>query len=91
MPDVFDSIRTACAQVARGATWVHIDHARLATYAAEIAPAVLAVVDEDPGRERFDDLETTVSFVLALDAVNFGSGWFPHLRKRPRRRLTRWW
>lgn len=83
MPDVFDSIRTACAQVARGATWVRIDHARLAAYAAEIAPAVLAVVDEDPGRERFDDLETTVSFVLALDAVNFGSGWFPHLRKRP--------
>lgn len=25
----------------------------------------------------------TVSYVLALDAVNFGSGWFPSLHKRP--------
>ncbi|MFQ5557607.1 MAG: queuosine salvage family protein [Acidimicrobiales bacterium] len=25
----------------------------------------------------------TASFVMTLDSVNFGSGWFPHLRKRP--------
>jgi hypothetical protein len=32
-----------------------------------------------------DDDETRVLFVLALDAVNFGSGWFPRLAKRPGR------
>lgn len=27
--------------------------------------------------------DETVAYVLTLDTVNFGSGWFPHLRKRP--------
>lgn len=82
-PDVFDRIRDACAQVARGATWVRIDEDRLASYAHELAPLLHDVADDDPGRARFDDVETTVAFVLALDAINFGSGWFPVLRKRP--------
>lgn len=83
MADVFDNIRAACALVADQANWVHIDHERLASYADEIATDVLCVDESDPGRERFDDLETTVSFVVSLDAVNFGSGYFPYLRKRP--------
>jgi hypothetical protein len=29
--------------------------------------------------------EAVAAYVLALDAVNFGSGWFPTLRKRPGR------
>src|SRR5262249_14454004 len=28
------------------------------------------------------DAESLAAFVLTLDAVNFGSGWFPHLKKR---------
>ena len=31
-------------------------------------------------RER--DLETRAAYWLTLDAINFGSGWFPTLRKR---------
>ncbi len=83
MTDVFDNIRTSCARVAERAAWVHIDHERLASYATEIASDVLFVDQNDPGRERFEDLEATVSFVVTLDAVNFGSGYFPFLRKRP--------
>jgi hypothetical protein len=83
MTDVFDDIRRACALVAERAVWVRIDHERLASYAADIADDVLFVDENDPGRERFEDLETTVSFVVSLDAVNFGSGYFPFLRKRP--------
>lgn len=29
------------------------------------------------------DTQTTVAYFLTLDTVNFGSGYFPHLRKRP--------
>jgi hypothetical protein len=32
---------------------------------------------------RLGSVDDTVAFVVALDAVNFGSGWFPVLRKRP--------
>ncbi len=37
----------------------------------------------DPGRQRIGDDEATAAFVISLDAINFGSGWFPTLRKRP--------
>ncbi len=36
----------------------------------------------DPAHDRRADADSTLAFVLTLDAVNFGSGWFPHLRKR---------
>ena len=37
----------------------------------------------DPAHDRRADADSTLAFVLTLDAVNFGSGWFPHLHKRP--------
>lgn len=83
MHDVFDAIRLACAEVAADARWVRIDHERVATYADELRTQVITIDDTDPGREPFADQETTISFVVALDAVNFGSGYFPWLRKRP--------
>jgi hypothetical protein len=81
MHDVFDEIREACAQVSAGARWVRIDHERLGSYADELCSRFSTIGGDDPGRERFDDLETTVAFVVSLDAINFGSGWFPELRK----------
>jgi hypothetical protein len=62
---------------------VRIDHDRLAPYARELQPLLDAPVDDDPGRMRLGTVDDTVMFVVALDAVNFGSGWFPVLRKRP--------
>lgn len=83
MPDVFAEIRQACARVAADARWVQVDHERVRAYATELRSQVQSIDDSDPGRERFGDLETTIAFVVSLDAINFGSGWFPHLRKRP--------
>ena len=37
---------------------------------------------EDPGRQRLGDDESSAAFVITLDAINFGSGYFPYLRKR---------
>ena len=37
----------------------------------------------DPGRHHRGDAVSTLSFIVTLDAINFGSGWFPHLNKRP--------
>jgi hypothetical protein len=81
---VLGQIRAACRTVAEGAGSVHIDHDRLVAYADELRPLLAApIVEDDPGRDRLATVEETVSFVVALDAVNFGSGWFPVLRKRP--------
>ena len=37
----------------------------------------------DPAHHHLGDPASTVAFVITLDAINFGSGYFPHLRKRP--------
>jgi len=79
---VLEEIRSTCAAVSAQATQVRIDEARLDGYAAELRAAE-RVPDDDPGRMRLRTVEDTVAFVVALDAVNFGSGWFPVLRKRP--------
>lgn len=80
---VLDEIRARCREVADGASVVRIDLDRLPAYAEELRPLVAAPVDDDPGRMRLGSVTDTVAFVVALDAVNFGSGWFPLLRKRP--------
>ena len=38
----------------------------------------------DPGRHYLAGApEEVAHFMLVLDSINFGSGWFPTLRKRP--------
>jgi hypothetical protein len=83
MRDIFDAIRHACREVSRGAGHVRIEHDRLSDYAARLPLGELDTPSADPGRERHGDDEQTASFVVTLDTVNFGSGFFPHLRKRP--------
>jgi Potential Queuosine, Q, salvage protein family len=77
-----DDIRNACAAVARRARFVQIDEMAIERYALSlpleraIAPAV-----DWATHFRGDEAET-VAFFVVLDSINFGSGYFPHLRKR---------
>jgi hypothetical protein len=73
-----DEIREGCAWVAARATHVRIEEGAVSAYAATL-PA--------PGLDAEDRLvdgrpELLAAFHLTLDAINFGSGWFPTLRKR---------
>jgi putative queuosine salvage protein len=83
MPDLLDDIRATAARVSDEAGWVHIDHDRLNQYADSFPSGSADISEPDPGRTRAGDDETTASFVIALDAINFGSGYFPYIRKRP--------
>jgi hypothetical protein len=77
-----DDVRHHCAAVAERARWVAIDHDRLGVYDAEgVAPEPPAL---DPERHYLEGPPADVAgYLLMLDAINFGSGWFPLLRKRP--------
>jgi len=79
--DALQRVRAACAQVTAQATYVHIDHERLVAYARTLARTDEQVA-EDLGRQRFGDDESTAAFVITLDAINFGSCYFPYVRKR---------
>lgn len=77
---IFDRIRTSCAAVASVSTHVRVDESAIAPFAARLD---LDLPPNDPGQQPIGNAESTAAFVLTLDAVNFGSGYFPHLRKRP--------
>jgi len=77
-----ERIRAACAEVVRRARHVRIDESALAPLADAFVARPPEADDADPGRASVGRPQDTLAFVLTLDAVNFGSGWFPHLAKR---------
>jgi hypothetical protein len=77
-----DHVRRHCAQLATDATSVRIDHERLGVYDPggdhDVADPGL-----DATRHYLEGTPGDVAmYTLALDTINFGSGWFPTLRKR---------
>jgi len=81
-PDVFSHIRLACARVAETSRWVRIDEDRVLSFAAELAAAPTVPIALDPAHHVLGDPGETLAYIVTLDAINFGSGWFPVLRKR---------
>ena len=72
-----DQVRAACADIAASARSVRIDPDRLEALDPGSPPAM------DAERHYLEgDPADVAAYVLALDAINFGSGWFPTLRKR---------
>src|SRR3954468_4039915 len=72
-----DDVRAACARIAADARAVQIDLDALAALDPGPPPELDAerhYVEGEP--------EDVATYLLALDAINFGSGWFPTLRKR---------
>jgi Potential Queuosine, Q, salvage protein family len=73
-----DQVRGRCAEVAGRARWVEIDASRLGEVEPGPAPAL------EPERHFLEgSREEVCAYLLTLDAINFGSGWFPTLGKRP--------
>ncbi|MEA2154943.1 MAG: hypothetical protein QOE11_1083 [Solirubrobacteraceae bacterium] len=77
MAGLCDEVRTSCAAIAAAARWVQIDLDALARVEPGPPPEL------DPVRHYLEGTPQDVAtYMLAVDAVNFGSGWFPTLRKR---------
>ncbi|HIF94796.1 MAG TPA: hypothetical protein EYQ60_16980 [Myxococcales bacterium] len=83
-PGLFQAIRFRCAEVTRRATSVSIDDVGLHRFAERLASDPSAGVNLDPARDVEGDGYELLAFLVALDAINFGSGWFPLLRKKDR-------
>src|SRR4051795_6163082 len=72
-----DDVRTRCAAIAASARHVSIELDALDRIEAGPPPTL------DPDAHYLDGPpEHVASYLLTLDAINFGSGWFPTLRKR---------
>jgi len=73
-----ERVREHCAAVAASARHVSID----LEAATEIKPGLDPILD--PELHYLDGSRDDVAaYMLTLDTINFGSGWFPTLEKRP--------
>ncbi len=76
-------VRTTCEAVAKRSKHVRINREKIEAYAMTL-PLDQAIIPElDPNTHYLNQGDDTLSFFLILDAINFGSGYFPHLKKRP--------
>ncbi|MDX6603397.1 MAG: hypothetical protein QOF13_2599 [Solirubrobacterales bacterium] len=78
-----DRVRSACEWVAGRSRSVRIEESSVEAYAAGL-PGMADQPPPDSETEPIEgDREARGAFVLCLDAINFGSGWWPTIRKRP--------
>jgi putative queuosine salvage protein len=75
-----DELRRVCATVAARARSVTVVGEAIAAYAAVLAPGPAPEAQAPPPTPS--TRETAAAYWLTMDAINFGSGWFPTLRKR---------
>src|SRR4051812_5142272 len=75
-----DEIRAACTWVAERARSVRVEEGAVEEYAAGLAPSGSGG-DQPPFLSNGP--ESAAAFAICMNAINFGSGWWPAIRKRP--------
>ncbi len=80
---LLDTVRERCARVAEQARFVKIDREAIPGYAAHLFALEPPRPSLDEDRHFIGSEAETTAFILTLDSINFGSGYFPHMRKRP--------
>jgi len=80
--DALHCVRSQCARVAEMADHVRIHHDRVPAYAKRLLGLMPPTPMLDRDTHFAGNTEETAAFFVCLDAINFGSGYFPYLRKR---------
>ncbi len=80
---LLDEVRATAQAVAKSARFVRVQTDAIAAYAASLPLSELENPELDAATHYLGAPEATLAYVLTLDAINFGSGYFPKLTKRP--------
>jgi hypothetical protein len=82
LSDLPTQLRRACARVAERARYVSIERDAITAYAQALPLSLPSPAANDPPEHLLTGrAEERAAFWLTLDAINFGSGWFPTLSK----------
>ena len=81
--NLLDQVRSSCARVTETARFVTINQSAIAQYAATLPLELIQQPEHDAASHYLGHGADTASFFVILDSINFGSGYFPHLHKRP--------
>jgi len=80
---LFDSVRKACETLAGQAKRVRINYDQIESYSASLPLEQIRAPELQRDRHHLNRGAETLAYFVTLDAINFGSGYFPHLAKRP--------
>jgi len=80
---LLEQVRAGCKTVAERAAHIRINDDLIPSYALSMLDAKPSVPEHDPTTHYLDHGDDTAAFFLTLDSINFGSGYFPHMKKRP--------
>ncbi len=80
---IFEDIRANAKFVSERSEAVRIREDKISTYCASLPRDQLSLPKLDPKHHYLDRGIDTAAFILVLDSINFGSGYFPQLRKLP--------
>jgi Potential Queuosine, Q, salvage protein family len=79
---VSDELREVCGWIAGRSRFVRVLEERIASYTLQLGdPEELTAALRVSSSRSQEQREEEAAFWMTLDAVNFGSGWFPTLRK----------
>jgi hypothetical protein len=76
-------VRAAAAATAKSASFVRIQTHAIEAYARSLPLARVRQPELDPATHYLGEPDATLTYLVALDAINFGSGYFPKMKKRP--------
>ena len=79
---LLDHVRKSAAHVAKNAKHVTIHEDKIADYVADLFDRYTITTALDDNHFVSKDREETASYVLALDSLNFGSGYFREARDK---------
>lgn len=81
--EFLERVREACEKVSERAIHVRVNLPRISEYAHSLPLEQIKTPELDADTHYLDGGVDTVAFLITLDAINFGSGYFPHLQKKP--------
>ena len=82
---LLEQVRAGCKAVAERAAHIQINYDLILSYVASLLNVKPSMPEHDPATHYLDRGADTAAFFLILDSINFGSGYFPHMDKRPGR------
>jgi len=80
---LLEQVRAGCKTVAKRAAHIQINYELIPAYADSLALESAIQPEHNSESHYLGQNEDTAAFFLTLDSINFGSGYFPHLQKRP--------
>ncbi len=79
---LLESIKLSSALVMNQANYVRVNEDRLAKYAETLVTQTFDLPFYDPNYHYVGTDKDTATYLVCLDTINFGSGYFPYLKKR---------